>query len=254
KINRCVDDMLVPQVVSQAISSLIPQSFFLGQTKIDVCLDGDVSSQDKGIRKSDYIQDKLNVGKFSSIRDAEKDFINKLVHLIFIKLEKHKLSYDELFQDEFSSLLYQALSTAKPSFWSANAITGFHYINSEEYPFDSLFKEEEYQDHIKFWSNSEMNFDDCELIEVDDECDIFHLEFDRQSLICDDFWDGFDEEKYIAQMEKEQEEEHLAFLEELEEEQREIEYYRLSSQESWTDVSDCWTRSEDEGWYYDEDD
>lgn len=57
---------------------------------------------------------------------------------------------------------------------------------------------------------------------------------------------------YEVDFEPDKDEECLAQLEWDEEEERR--YYERTEIEPWTDISDSWERSNDEGWYYDDDD
>ncbi len=227
-------------------SNFIPRSFWLGGLKIDVVLDNTFIDQHNCVGQAIYVEQKIIIDPSKTpIQTTEQAFLHELVHWVFFMMNEHELRDNERLVDTFAHFLYQALSTSEPL--SSSRIPRSPYLHNENYPLDSLIKEEFFHNCTSWWANSDDDFhgdgspEDYDFISYSEghnrhkrDKKWLFLEFEHPEI--DEFPT---EEDRIREEEMEAEEERA--------------YHRRTEEDLWTDYSDNWARSDDDGWYYSDD-
>jgi hypothetical protein len=241
-------------------SSLIPCAFRLGGFRIEVRFDDTLLAEDNGIGQSSYLAQEIVLDPSAGPQQlVEQAFFYELVRWIFFMMGEHELRNNERVRDVFAQFLYQALKTAEPLRSSSTSEESASRnwtdeANLEKVPASNSLCRDKLLERIRWWGEpygpedfwegdySEVIYDEqgkdlpCD---CDDDADCDENEEVDYDLGCNDY-DPPDYDMELAQAEREEEEESRREMEE--------------EMACWSDYADSVARSEDEGWFYDDDD
>ncbi len=256
RIVQNIDKVGSAETPKVSFSSIIPKSFWLGGLKIDVHFDESLVVEKNVIGQASYTAQEILIDpSVAPLQFVEQSYLHELVHWIFYMMSEQELCNNERLVDLFAHFLYQALSTAEGTSDvdvpldeldakdrrepESSCCFPQHY-NEPDYENDPYLAEEDsHLIRIPWCENPDI---DSGVIEHEGG---ENTESSFDEFVCTAPWNDHDydpnaDERELAQQEWEEEEESR--------------HCEQTENESWAEVSDCWARSDDEGWYYDDDD
>jgi hypothetical protein len=227
-------------------SVIIPRSFRLGGFKIDIRLDDTLTEKENVIGQNRYDSQELILDtSVSTLQFIEQTYCSALVDWILFVMGEHEIRGNKQLVEVFSQFLYQALTTAEPMPALEHEDNNEDLLPDPEEDETRTNHDWSYCIRIRWWGED---------YSVDDYCEGDYDEIEYYE--CEDDWDGIDEGWDDSHNEDDydpHEEDYRLAQEEWEEEEdsrREMQ----SEGACWTEYSDSSARSDDEGWFYSDDD